>query len=80
MLEENQSAKYWSLELRLTIQQDTSLKHVAEAELERFKSKNLHWLEWPSQSPDFYAPCPLIHVDILDITKKKNPVKSISRL
>uniref|UniRef100_A0A3P9C5F2 NACHT domain-containing protein n=1 Tax=Maylandia zebra TaxID=106582 RepID=A0A3P9C5F2_9CICH len=33
-------------------QQDNDPKHKARATMERFKTKHIHVLEWPSQSPD----------------------------
>uniref|UniRef100_A0AAR2K3W5 Tc1-like transposase DDE domain-containing protein n=1 Tax=Pygocentrus nattereri TaxID=42514 RepID=A0AAR2K3W5_PYGNA len=54
ILEENllESAKDLRLGRRFTFQQDNDPKHKARATMEWFKKKNIHVLEWPSQSPD----------------------------
>ena len=54
ILEENllESAKDLRLGRRFTFQQDTDPKHKARATMEWFKTKHIHMLEWPSQSPD----------------------------
>ena len=54
ILEENllESAKDLRLGRRFTFQQDNKPKHTARATMEWFKSKHIHMLEWPSQSPD----------------------------
>ena len=53
-LEENlwESAKNLRLGRRFTFQQDNNPKHTARATMEWFRSKHIHVLEWPSQSPD----------------------------
>uniref|UniRef100_A0A669EVF3 Transposase n=1 Tax=Oreochromis niloticus TaxID=8128 RepID=A0A669EVF3_ORENI len=53
-LEENllESAKDLRLGRRFTFQQDNDPKHKARATMEWFKTKHIHVLEWPSQSPD----------------------------
>uniref|UniRef100_A0A8D0AEW9 Tc1-like transposase DDE domain-containing protein n=1 Tax=Sander lucioperca TaxID=283035 RepID=A0A8D0AEW9_SANLU len=53
ILEENllESAKGLRLGRRFTFQQDDP-KHTARATTEWFRSKHIHVLEWPSQSPD----------------------------
>ena len=57
ILEENllESAKVLRLGQRFTFQQDNDTKHIARITLEWFRSKNIHVLEWPSQSPDLNA-------------------------
>uniref|UniRef100_A0A803JWW4 Transposase Tc1-like domain-containing protein n=1 Tax=Xenopus tropicalis TaxID=8364 RepID=A0A803JWW4_XENTR len=54
ILEENllESAKDLRLGRRFTFQQDNDPKHKARATMEWFKTKHIHVLEWPSQSPD----------------------------
>ena len=54
ILEENllESAKDLRLGWRFTFQQDNDPKHTARVTMERFRSKHIHVLEWPSQSPD----------------------------
>ena len=54
VLEENllESAKDLRLGRRFTFQQDTDPKHKARATMEWFKTKHIHVLELPSQSPD----------------------------
>uniref|UniRef100_A0A6I8RU66 Transposase n=1 Tax=Xenopus tropicalis TaxID=8364 RepID=A0A6I8RU66_XENTR len=54
ILEENllESAKNLRLGRRFTFQQDNDPKHKARATMEWFKTKHIHVLEWPSQSPD----------------------------
>ncbi|MCJ8736209.1 hypothetical protein PDJAM_G00256240 [Pangasius djambal] len=54
ILDENlsESAKGLRLGRRFTFQQDNNPKHTARATMEWFRSKYIHVLEWPSQSPD----------------------------
>ena len=54
VLKENllESAKDLRLERSFTFQQDNKPKHTARATMEWFRSKHIHVLEWPSQSPD----------------------------
>uniref|UniRef100_A0A803JAD7 Tc1-like transposase DDE domain-containing protein n=1 Tax=Xenopus tropicalis TaxID=8364 RepID=A0A803JAD7_XENTR len=54
ILEENllESAKDLRLGRRFTFQQDNNPKHKARVTMEWFKTKHIHVLEWPSQSPD----------------------------
>uniref|UniRef100_A0A803J7M7 Tc1-like transposase DDE domain-containing protein n=1 Tax=Xenopus tropicalis TaxID=8364 RepID=A0A803J7M7_XENTR len=54
ILEENllESAKDLRLGRRFTFRQDNDPKHKARATMEWFKTKHIHVLEWPSQSPD----------------------------
>uniref|UniRef100_F6Z3Z6 Fizzy-related protein homolog n=1 Tax=Xenopus tropicalis TaxID=8364 RepID=F6Z3Z6_XENTR len=52
ILEENLSAKDLRLGRRFTFQQVNDPKHKARATMEWFKTKHIHVLEWPSQSPD----------------------------
>uniref|UniRef100_A0A3Q4I3F8 Tc1-like transposase DDE domain-containing protein n=1 Tax=Neolamprologus brichardi TaxID=32507 RepID=A0A3Q4I3F8_NEOBR len=54
ILEENllESAKDLRLGWRFTFQQDNDPKHKARATMEWFKTKHIHVLECPSQSPD----------------------------
>ncbi|KAJ7345776.1 hypothetical protein JRQ81_001726 [Phrynocephalus forsythii] len=54
ILEENllESAKDLRLGRRFTFQQDNDPKDKARATMEWFKTKHIHVLEWPSQSPD----------------------------
>ena len=54
ILEENllEAAKDLRLGRRFIFQQDNDPKHKARATMEWFRSKNIHVLEWPSQSPD----------------------------
>ena len=54
ILEENplESAKDLRLGRRFTFQQDNDPKHKARDKMEWFKTKHIHVLEWPSQSPD----------------------------
>ena len=54
ILEENllKSAKDLRLGWKFTFQQDNKPKHTARATMEWFRSKHIHVLEWPSQSPD----------------------------
>uniref|UniRef100_A0A803JRZ9 Tc1-like transposase DDE domain-containing protein n=1 Tax=Xenopus tropicalis TaxID=8364 RepID=A0A803JRZ9_XENTR len=54
ILEENllESAKDLRLGRRFTFQQDNDPKHKARATMEWFKTKHIHELEWPKQSPD----------------------------
>uniref|UniRef100_A0AAY4D8I4 Tc1-like transposase DDE domain-containing protein n=1 Tax=Denticeps clupeoides TaxID=299321 RepID=A0AAY4D8I4_9TELE len=47
-----ESAKDLRLGRRFTFQQDKDAKHKARATMEWFKTKHIHVLEWPSQSPD----------------------------
>uniref|UniRef100_A0A669ESK4 Transposase Tc1-like domain-containing protein n=1 Tax=Oreochromis niloticus TaxID=8128 RepID=A0A669ESK4_ORENI len=53
-LEENllESAKDLRLGRRFTFQQDNDPKHKARATMRWFKTKHIHVLEWPTQSPD----------------------------
>ena len=53
ILEENllESAKDLKLGRKFTFQPDNEPKHTARATLEWFRSKSMHVLEWPSQSP-----------------------------
>uniref|UniRef100_A0A3P9C991 Tc1-like transposase DDE domain-containing protein n=1 Tax=Maylandia zebra TaxID=106582 RepID=A0A3P9C991_9CICH len=54
ILEENllESAKDLRLGRRFTFQQDNDSKRKARTTMEWFKTKHIHVLEWPSQSPD----------------------------
>ena len=54
ILEENllESAKDLRLGWRFTFQQDNDPEHKARTTMEWFKTKCIHVLEWPSQSPD----------------------------
>ena len=54
IFEENplESAKDLRLGQRFTFQQDNEPKHTARATMKWFRSKHIHVLEWPSQSPD----------------------------
>ena len=54
ILEENlsESAKDLRLGQSFTFQQDNKPTHTARATMEWFRSKLIHVLEWPSQSPD----------------------------
>uniref|UniRef100_A0A669E9Q2 Tc1-like transposase DDE domain-containing protein n=1 Tax=Oreochromis niloticus TaxID=8128 RepID=A0A669E9Q2_ORENI len=54
ILEENllDSTKVLRLGRRFIFQQDNDPKHKARATMEWFKTKHIHVLEWPSQSPD----------------------------
>uniref|UniRef100_A0A803JX28 Tc1-like transposase DDE domain-containing protein n=1 Tax=Xenopus tropicalis TaxID=8364 RepID=A0A803JX28_XENTR len=54
ILEESllESAKDLRLGRIFTFQQDNDPKHKARATMEWFKTKHIHVLEWPSQSPD----------------------------
>ncbi|MCI4379917.1 hypothetical protein PGIGA_G00233920 [Pangasianodon gigas] len=54
ILDENllESAKDLRLGRSFTFQQDKDPKHTARATMEWFRSKHIHVLEWPSQSPD----------------------------
>uniref|UniRef100_A0AAX7SKK8 Tc1-like transposase DDE domain-containing protein n=1 Tax=Astatotilapia calliptera TaxID=8154 RepID=A0AAX7SKK8_ASTCA len=54
VLEENllESAKDLRLGRRFTFQQDSDPKHKARATMGWFKTKHIHVLDWPSQSPD----------------------------
>uniref|UniRef100_A0A803JX04 Transposase Tc1-like domain-containing protein n=1 Tax=Xenopus tropicalis TaxID=8364 RepID=A0A803JX04_XENTR len=54
ILEENllESAKDLRLGRRFTFQQDNDPKHKARATMKWFKTKHIHVLIWPSQSPD----------------------------
>uniref|UniRef100_A0A8C9XK31 Tc1-like transposase DDE domain-containing protein n=1 Tax=Sander lucioperca TaxID=283035 RepID=A0A8C9XK31_SANLU len=54
ILEENllESAQDLRLGQRFTFQQDNDPKHTVRATMEWFRSKHIHVLEWPSQSPD----------------------------
>ena len=45
-------AKDLRLGQTFTFQQDNDPKHKARAIMEWFRSKHIHVLEWPSQSPD----------------------------
>ena len=47
-----ESAKDLRLGRRFTFQQDNDPKHTARTTMEWFRSKYIHVLEWPSQSPD----------------------------
>ena len=47
-----ESAKDLRLGRRFIFQQDNKPKHTARATMEWFRSKHIHVLEWPSQSPD----------------------------
>lgn len=54
ILEESllESAKDLRLGWRFTFQQDNDPKHEVRATMEWLKTKHIHVLEWPSQSPD----------------------------
>ena len=47
-----EAAKHLRLGRRFIFQQDNDPEHKARATMEWLRSKNIHVLEWPSQSPD----------------------------